>query len=197
LQQDGDGNEVYYQRFSPTGAKTGTEIRVNASTAGSQREPAIARLENGTFVIAFASEKGEGNVLMQRFSVSGAKVGDNVRVNTHLPGDQQAPSVAAVSSDRFVILWQSYGQDGSLRGIYGQRYAAAGTRFGVEFRVNETTDQDQERPRLPPGQPAASSGFGTLSCRMARSSASSGKDSRNSLERVAEMRLRHAGSNNR
>ena len=69
-QQDGEGNGVYAQRYSETGVKTGGEFRVNALTAGSQRDAAIARLQNGSFVIAFSSEKVQGNVLLQRFSAT-------------------------------------------------------------------------------------------------------------------------------
>ncbi|MBK8505823.1 MAG: hypothetical protein IPL46_28695 [Saprospiraceae bacterium] len=43
-------------------------------------------------------------------------------------------------------MWQSYGQDASKDGIYGQRYNANGNPQGMEFRVNEHTTNRQNRP---------------------------------------------------
>ena len=149
-QQDGEGNGVYAQRYSGTGVKTGGEFRVNALTAGSQRDAAIARLQNGSFVIAFSSEKVQGNVLLQRFSATGAKLGPNIRANTHIERDQDGPSIAGIGNGGFVVIWQSHDQDGSGRGIYGQHYAADGSKVGTEFRLNEETDLDQERPSVAP-----------------------------------------------
>jgi hypothetical protein len=39
----------------------------------------------------------------------------------------------------FIIVWQSWLQDGALSGVYGQQYSANGNRIGGEFRVNQTT----------------------------------------------------------
>lgn len=150
LGQDGNGNGVYAQLYSAAGAKNGGAFRVNTLTAGSQRDAAIARLQNGSFVIAFSSENRQGDVLMQRFSAAGAKVGANIRVNTYTERDQQSPSITGIGTGGFVVLWQSHDQDGSGRGIYGQRYAPNGLKVGAEFRVNEVTDQDQERPSVAP-----------------------------------------------
>jgi hypothetical protein len=69
--------------------------------------------------------------------------GNDVRVNTFTTGDQAEPSVAALAGGGFVVMWTSQGQDGSGYGIYGQRYAADGTRVGSEFRVNTFTNNHQ------------------------------------------------------
>ena len=39
----------------------------------------------------------------------------------------------------FLITWGSFGQDGRSYGVYAQRYSAAGTASGFEFRVNTYT----------------------------------------------------------
>jgi hypothetical protein len=36
------------------------------------------------------------------------------------------PSVAAFSGGDFVVVWTSVGQDGSLDGVYGQRFQVIG-----------------------------------------------------------------------
>ena len=52
-----------------------------------------------------------------------------------------------------MVVWQSYGQDGWHRGIFGQRYAPSGAPLGPEFRVNTYTTFSQSYPSI-----AASSG---------------------------------------
>ena len=56
--------------------------------------------------------------------------------------------MAALAGGGFVVTWTSSGQDGSLAGIYGQRYAADGTAVGSEFRVNTFTTNYQSYPSV-------------------------------------------------
>ena len=42
------------------------------------------------------------------------------------------------------MTWQSYQQDGSEWGIYGQRFAVDGSKAGSEFLINTLTDRNQE-----------------------------------------------------
>ncbi len=43
----------------------------------------------------------------------------------------------------FVVAWNSNGQDGSIDGVFGRRFNAAGTPQGVEFQVNTYTASSQ------------------------------------------------------
>jgi hypothetical protein len=65
--------------------------------------------------------------------------GPEFRINTFTTGDQEAPS-AAYHPGGFVAVWESDGQDGSGRGVYGR---SAG---GAEFRVNTFATGDQHDP---------------------------------------------------
>ena len=49
------------------------------------------------------------------------------------------PALAVEPDGDFVVAWQSYLQDGSYYGIFGQRYARDGSPRGAEFRVNTFT----------------------------------------------------------
>jgi hypothetical protein len=55
-----------------------------------------------------------------------------------------AHAVAIDAAGDFVATWSSYNEDGSGWGVYAQRYLAGGTAAGPEFRVNTTTQGDQE-----------------------------------------------------
>jgi hypothetical protein len=142
--QDGDGIGVYGQRYTAAGARAGAEFRVNTPTAGDQRLPSVAGLNNGGFVVTWEGSDISGSgVFGQRYDAAGVRAGTNFRVNAYTNSFQAAPSVAALSDGDFVVAWNSDGQDGSGYGIYGQRFRPSGARVGAEFLVNTTTVNDQ------------------------------------------------------
>ena len=70
--------------------------------------------------------------------------GGEFRINTYTIGGQDLTGRPAMEADgNFVVVWQSFGQDGSALGIIGQRFAASGARRGNEFAVNTYTTGDQ------------------------------------------------------
>ena len=71
--------------------------------------------------------------------------GAEFRVNSYTTDFQQIPAVALDDAGDFVIVWNSAGQDGSNDGVYAQRYNAAGTPQGGQFRVNSYTTAFQGR----------------------------------------------------
>ena len=79
---------------------------------------------------------------------AGAKVGGEFLVNTYTTSPQRMPAVGMAGSGAFVVVWTSNGQDGSGLGIYGQRFDAAGTKTGAEFRVNTFTTGGQYSPSV-------------------------------------------------
>ena len=121
--QDGAIWGVFGQRFAGSGAPLGPEFRVNSYTTDTQGHAAVAADPAGDFVVAWGSYQDGYNagVFGQRFAASGAPLGPEFRVNTYTTYNQYASSVAAFSSG-FVVVWQSFGQDGSAYGVFGQRF---------------------------------------------------------------------------
>jgi hypothetical protein len=74
--------------------------------------------------------------------------GEEFRVNTYTDGPQDEPNVVSLHDGGFVVTWESWGQDGDGKGIYGQVYDAAGIPRGNEFRVNTYTQDDQQAPSI-------------------------------------------------
>jgi subtilisin family serine protease len=66
-------------------------------------------------------------------------------VNTYTDNNQEAPAIAMDSKGNFVVVWQSYKQDGSRYGAYGQRFSSRGEPLGGEFQVSTTTSGYQYR----------------------------------------------------
>ncbi len=145
--QDGDGFGVYLQRFDASGAKLGSETRVNTETTSDQTNPAISMDNDGDFVIVWQSDAQDGDgwgIYGQRFNASGAKVGEEFLVPTSTSFDQYDPSVALSNNGQFVVTWTAdnvFGGDGLE--ILGQRYDADGNADGLEFWINEYVTKDQ------------------------------------------------------
>ncbi|HSQ00388.1 MAG TPA: hypothetical protein VL049_24475 [Candidatus Dormibacteraeota bacterium] len=79
-------------------------------------------------------------------------VGSAFQVNTFTPGVQGAPAVAAApGTGDFVIVWESFDQDGDYIGVFGQRYAASGAKQGGEFPANAYTPGPQSAPDVSVG----------------------------------------------
>ncbi len=103
----------------------------------------------GEFVVVWESYEQDGGaggygVFGQRFDADGDPVGDEFQVNPYTEGYLTIPAVAADASGRFVVVWTSEEQDGSGRGIFGQRFAADGQPAGEEFQVNTYTTGRQD-----------------------------------------------------
>ena len=71
-----------------------------------------------------------------------------IQVNTWTTNSQSDPVVASQSGEGFVVVWRSQGQDGSMSGVYGQRFDVKGRRLGSEFRVNTWTTNHQWYPSI-------------------------------------------------
>ena len=72
--------------------------------------------------------------------------GSEFQVNSYTTDYQRSPSVALDANGNFVVAWQSYGQDGSSYGVFGQRFNATGVPQGSEFQVNSYTTSAQRGP---------------------------------------------------
>jgi hypothetical protein len=73
-----------------------------------------------------------------------------IQVNDFTTSDQFFPAIASGGDGGFVVVWQSYGQDGSSDGVFVQRYDGYGTRplGSTDFQVNVFTTGSQRRPAV-------------------------------------------------
>ena len=151
LGQDGSSFGSFGQRYSGSGAPLGPEFRANTFTTGSQPAFSVAADAAGNFIVVWQGANQDGSaygVFGQRFATSGIPLGPEFRANTYTTAAQGFPAVASDAAGNFVIVWQSDGQDGSNRGVFGQRYASSGAPLGPEFRVNTTTTGDEQGPAV-------------------------------------------------
>ncbi|MDH3969485.1 MAG: FG-GAP-like repeat-containing protein [Rhodospirillales bacterium] len=79
----------------------------------------------------------------------GDALGGEFQVNSFTTGNQLLPTVALDADGDFVVAWTDYsGQDGSLYGVFAQRFSAAGVAQGPEFQVNSFTTGFQGDPAV-------------------------------------------------
>jgi hypothetical protein len=144
--QDGSVDGVFGRRFRASGAGKGSEFRVNTYTTSAQGFASVASDANGNFVVIWQSTGQDGSgygVFGQRYDAAGTPRGGEFRVNSYTTSDQRRPRVSSDANGNFVVVWGSYGQDGSYSGVFGRRFNAAGGALGAEFRVNAYTTSDQ------------------------------------------------------
>jgi hypothetical protein len=144
--------EIWARRFNIDGTPKDDEFHVNTITTQTQITPHVAIDADGDFIIAwtsrdFAPAPNAGyDIYARRYDPSGNALAIEQLVNTYTTGSQTGPVVAVDDDGDHVIVWQSFGQDGDVQGVYAQRFNASGTPQGVEFRVNEVTPSSQGAP---------------------------------------------------
>ncbi len=149
--QDGSDYGVVGRRFDSMGIPVGSVFQVNTYPTGAQRRPAVAADASGNLVVVWNSFYQDGSIegiFGQRFSSAGNPVGKEFQVNTYTTSSQEGPKVAAGGSGNFVVVWNSYTQDGSISGVFGQRFDSAGSKQGIEFQVNSYTTGGQNLPEV-------------------------------------------------
>ena len=129
----------------------GPEFQINSHTFAPQSSPAAAVDDAGGFVVVWQGYGQDGSysaVLGRRYSPEGIPAGGAFQVNTYTEHTQREPAVAMDGTGRFVVVWESYDQDGSTWGVFGQRFSPAGLKVGSEFQVNSYTTERQQYPAV-------------------------------------------------
>jgi hypothetical protein len=139
--------DVVAQRYTSSGAPLGAEIQVNTFLTSHQFAPALAMNADGDFVVVWHSNLQDGEqygIFGQRFSSSGSGFAVEFQVNTSTLASQRSPSIAAMPTGDFVVLWDSSGdRDGSSYAVFAQRFSSAGAPLGGEFQVNHFSSMEQ------------------------------------------------------
>lgn len=151
LGQDGSGWGIFASVFDITGANLSSEFQVNAEAVDNQEQPSVSRLTDTTFVVTWQSWFQDGDltgVFASIFDITGANLTSEFQVNNYTTSFQWYPSVSGLTSNTFVIVWESNGQDGSSGGIYASVFDNTGSNLTSEFRVNAETTDDQDTPSV-------------------------------------------------
>ncbi|NQV83083.1 MAG: FecR domain-containing protein [Rhodospirillales bacterium] len=144
------GYDIYGQRFTAEGVKSGSEFLINTTTTAEQSHADVISLSNGGFAVFWQTNPtaADYNVNGQFYDSAGAKVGGEILVNTYTTNTQSTTDAVSLTGGNVVVSWISTLQDGDTHGGYAQIYTSSGATVGSEFRLNTTTVGDQSPPRL-------------------------------------------------
>ena len=117
-------DNILARRYKFDGTPLSGEFIVNTTLTGTQQSPKVAMNNQRRFIIVWDSEidpnSNVRDIFGQRYDEWYRPIGDEFRANTYVFDDQKYPDVALKENGEFVSVWQSYGQDGSGYGIFGQ-----------------------------------------------------------------------------
>ena len=121
------GFGIYGQKFSNDGGAVGDEFQVNSYVSGHKSFPRVFMDDLGHFVVVWHSldQNGpEADIYGQQYKNTGLAEGVEFRVNETTVWDQAFPSISGDPSGNFVVVWQSFSQDGDDEGIVGRLFRA-------------------------------------------------------------------------
>ncbi|HEX3526307.1 MAG TPA: hypothetical protein VH988_04500 [Thermoanaerobaculia bacterium] len=106
------GLDIAARRFTPLAAPAGPAFRVNSTTLGEQKLPAMMTDASGNFVIVWESRLTTSNsgdsILGRRFLASGTADGADLLIYkraTQLESRSVTPRVANLGASGFVVVW--------------------------------------------------------------------------------------------
>ncbi len=130
-----DGQDDTFGRFYEiNGRAVGTEFRVNPTTPGMQRWPAVAAGSDGNFLLAwqsYVSDRSDVHIFGQILSANGGLVGSSFAISAS-DGTQLAPALAATKAG-FIASWLDGNSLGY--GIEAVPLNRHGARDGGEIRI--------------------------------------------------------------
>jgi hypothetical protein len=144
--------DVYFQLFTPAGAKIGGEARVNQVTAYNQRSAAVCGLADGRFLVAWITEQqrfeNSVDVVGRLYNAAGAAVTGEFFINTDTNVCSH-PTLAAKADGGFGVTWNE--MDSQIRSnrwdVFARTFNSALVGEAVR-RVNVHTGGDQIAPRI-------------------------------------------------
>jgi len=148
---EGQGFDVFAQRYDAEGNSTGDSFMVNSFKPGDQINSDVIGLNDGGFVVTWQSRDQDGDldgIYAQRYDADNNLVGPETQINVYTDSDQQRPAVSDLADGGYVITWMSDGQDGSGEGIYMRLFNAEGEAITGDVRVNDSVIDNQANPSI-------------------------------------------------
>ena len=144
------GERIVIQSLGPDYRGVGAPKVVSQNITGqNDLNPSISVLPEDRYAVVWESgPRSSSDIFIRTLDAQGQFLTEIQKVNSYQAGVQSDAAAAALPSGDLLVVWASDGQDGSGEGIYGQRFSRAGAKLGGEFRVSQTTSQNQSRPAV-------------------------------------------------
>ncbi len=135
--------------YFPVVSQNISDFRVNEYTGidGSEQEvPDLDGDGKGNYVITWMDDRSgaDDKIFAQIFLNDSTPLSNNFIVNDDVgTAPQYGPNVAVAPNLNFVITWLDR-RNGYVWDIYAQRYSSDGTPLGVNFKVNEEPENEEQ-----------------------------------------------------
>jgi hypothetical protein len=140
---------VFGRRYTNTGGALGVDFPISVYTTLAQSHPRVVASDSGFVVVWDSNQDGSALAVMaRRYDAAGNPLTGEFQVNSWTTNIQSYPAISMAPDGSFVVVWQSYLQDGLRFGVFGQRYDASGAVVGAEFQVNTFTQNHQMKPSV-------------------------------------------------
>jgi hypothetical protein len=135
----------------------------NKTATGNQINPRVQLLANENIIYVWQSSvAGTPDIYARIAKPTTTKTGTttvssygtnfstiDLRVNTYTKDQQIDPAVAALPDGSAIITWSSYGQDGSMWGVFARKISGKGAFSPAkEFQVNQYKEYNQRKPAV-------------------------------------------------
>ena len=127
------------------------EARANTFTASLQNQTTLAFAPDGGVTVAWQSrrqDEGRNGVFAQRFNPIGRRVGGETRLGSAEETHRTNPAVAIDADNRSFTMWESFGLDGDLSGVFS---GAVGGDSSAETPAHSFTAGPQGQVALAAG----------------------------------------------
>ena len=159
-------NDIYGQIFDNSGNKTGSEFQINSDTLETHWDADVIGLPNGDFIAVwekpvhydtYFNSASNLNIIGQKFSSSGSKIGSEFYVNTFSQDTvlkdgktyhkyNYDPEVAPYNNGGFIVKWKNTMTASSNNGdeLYGHReirqiFDSSGNKVGGNILPTKIT----------------------------------------------------------
>jgi hypothetical protein len=148
---DGNGWGIRGRRIYSDLSASRWTFPVNTITPGDQQNAKVAVLAKGGAAFAWQSSTGTGNRIYVRFMTPSVTfTSPEIPASARAEGHQSDVAIAGLKDGSVVVVWAEWGRDGSMQGIFGQRFSETGARLGGTFQVNTVTYLNQRTPAVAP-----------------------------------------------
>ncbi|RJP56824.1 MAG: hypothetical protein C4541_11460 [Candidatus Auribacter fodinae] len=114
---------------------------VNIVTPDLQREASLASNQSNYFAVWNSTDPDvyDYDIHGQCIDLNGNKIGQELTINTYLPGSQENASVAS-NGDTYFVVWNGLGAETSTaKEVLGRLYSSSGQSLGTPFRISQSS----------------------------------------------------------
>lgn len=137
---------VFTRLLANTGRPIGSQSQVDNVSGAIGSTPALAVAPDGTYLIAWMSQKGndtfDTSIYGRVFMASGAPLAAPFALTTGAVGPQERPTVANDGQGSYLVAWQSYFNDIEHSRINGQIVSNAGALLGKRQAISDGAGQN-------------------------------------------------------